>query len=60
MNLRRPRRSFTADYKSEVVALYRTTDKSVQEVAKEIDLTPSAVRGAGLPRQRSIAANGKA
>ena len=44
MNMKRPRRSFTAEYKAEVVALYRTTDKAVTEIAKELDLTPSAVQ----------------
>ena len=44
MNMKRPRRAFTAEYKSEVVALYRTTEKSADEIAKELDLTPSAVR----------------
>lgn len=44
MNSRRRRRAFTAEYKAEVVALYRTTDKGVEEIAKELDLTPSAVR----------------
>ena len=44
MNMKRPRRAFTAEYKSEVVGLYRTTDRSAQELAKELDLTPSAVR----------------
>lgn len=44
MNMRRERRTFTAEYKAEVVALYRTTEKSMHEIAKELDLTPSAVR----------------
>lgn len=44
MNMKRPRRSFTAEYKAEVVALYRTTDKTVTEIAKELDLTVSAVQ----------------
>lgn len=43
MSPRRPRRAFTAEYKAEVVALYRTTDKSFAEIAKELDLTESAV-----------------
>ena len=43
MNSNRQRRTFTAEYKAEVVALYRTTDKSVTELAKELDLTASAV-----------------
>jgi len=44
MNTKRPRRAFTAEYKAEVVALFRTTDKGVSEIAKELDLTPSAVQ----------------
>ena len=44
MNMKRPRRAFTAEYKAEVVALYRMTDKGVGQIAKELDLTPSAVQ----------------
>lgn len=44
MSPRRPKRQFTPEYKSEVVALYRTTDKSTEQIAKELDLTPSAVQ----------------
>ena len=44
MNMKRPRRTFTAEYKAEVVTLYRTTDKSVGEIAKELELTASAVQ----------------
>ena len=43
MSPRRPRRTFTEEYKAEVVAMFRTTDKSVAEIAKELDLTESAV-----------------
>lgn len=43
MSPRRPKRVFTPEYKSEVVAIYRTTEKSVVQLAKELDLTPSAV-----------------
>ena len=43
MNMKRPRRTFTAEYKAEVVTLYRTTEKSVTEIARELDLTASAV-----------------
>jgi len=43
MTGKRKRRTFTAEYKAEVVALYRTTDKSVAQIAKELDLTESAV-----------------
>jgi transposase len=44
MSPRRPKRTFTPEYKSEVVALYRTSDKSSDQIAKELDLTPSAVQ----------------
>jgi len=44
MTSRRPKRTFTREYRSEVVALYRTTDKNVSQIAKELDLTPSAVQ----------------
>jgi len=41
---RRRRRSYTKEYKAEVVRLYRTTDKSTAQIARELDLTPSAVQ----------------
>ena|SRR3989475_5444639 len=41
---RRKRRKFTAEYKAEVVRLVRTSGKSVGQVAKELDLTETAVR----------------
>ena len=44
MTGKQKRREFTAEYKAEVVALFRTTDKSVAQLAKELDLTPSAVQ----------------
>ena len=44
MNMKRPRRTFTAEYKAEVVTLYRTTEKTVSQLAKELELTPSAVQ----------------
>lgn len=44
MTGKRRRREFTAEYKAEVVTLFRTTDTSVAEIAKELDLTPSAVQ----------------
>jgi transposase len=43
VNMKRPRRTFTAEYKAEVVTLYRTTEKNVTEIARELDLTASAV-----------------
>jgi transposase len=40
----RPRRFFPPEYKAEVVELIRTTGKTVGQVAKELDLTETAVR----------------
>ena len=41
---KRPRRSFSDEYKAEVVALCRSSDKSIAEVATDLGLTISAVR----------------
>jgi transposase-like protein len=41
---RRKRRKFTAEYKAEVVKLINTSGKGVGEVARELDLTDTAVR----------------
>lgn len=41
---KRKRRAFSAEYKSEVVELIRKSGKSVGAVAKELDLTETAVR----------------
>ena len=41
---RRKRRAFTREYKAEVVELIRTSGKSIGAVAKELDLTETAVR----------------
>lgn len=41
---RRKRRSFTPEYKAEVVALQKKTGKSAGQLAKELDLTETAVR----------------
>jgi len=46
MNMKRSRRKFTAEYKDEVVTLYRTTEKTVSQLAKES--RPDAVGGAAL------------
>ncbi|WP_441247943.1 transposase [Kitasatospora sp. McL0602] len=40
----RPRRSFTPEFKAEIVALCRQGDRSVGQVAKDFDLTVTAVR----------------
>ncbi|MGW4651902.1 transposase [Kitasatospora sp. NPDC004289] len=40
----RPRRSFTPEFKAEIVELCRQGDRSVGQVAKDFDLTETAVR----------------
>ena len=40
----RARRTFTKEYKAEVVALVRLSGKSPGQVAKEMDLTETSVR----------------
>jgi transposase len=39
-----PRRFFPPEYKAEVVELIRSTGKTVGQVARELDLTETAVR----------------
>ena len=41
---KRKRRAFSAEYKAEVVELIRKSGKSVGVVARELDLTETAVR----------------
>ena len=53
----RVRRSFTPEFKAEVVALARSGDRSIGEICRDMDLVESAVRrwvarteaGAGKP-----------
>jgi transposase len=40
----RPRRFFPPEYKAEVVELIRSSGKTVGQVARELDLTETAVR----------------
>ena len=40
----RPRRSFTPEFKAEIVELCRRGDRSMRQVAKDFDLTETAVR----------------
>jgi transposase len=44
MQQRRSRRAFTAAYKAEVVELCRKGDRSIPQVARDLDLTETAVR----------------
>jgi transposase len=41
---KRPRRSFSDEYKAEVIELCRTSGKSISEVSQDLGLTVSAVR----------------
>jgi transposase-like protein len=41
---KRKRRSFSDEYKAEVVELCRTSGKSIGEISRELDLTETAVR----------------
>jgi transposase-like protein len=41
---RRERRKFSDEYKAEVVALARSSGKSVGEISRDLDLTDTAVR----------------
>ena len=41
---KRPRRSFTDEFKAEVVELCRRGDRSIGQVARDLDLTQTAVR----------------
>src|SRR5215211_8157901 len=41
--MQRPRRFFPPEYKGEVVELIRSTGKTVGQVARELDLTETAV-----------------
>jgi transposase len=40
----RRRRSFSDEYKAEVVALCRSGDRSIGQIARDLDLTETAVR----------------
>lgn len=44
MGTKRKRRNFTPEYKAEVVRLAQTSGKNANQIARELDLTPTAVR----------------
>jgi transposase len=54
---RRKRRQFTKEYKAKVVELVRTSGKNPGQVARELDLTETAVRAwvkqAGIDENRA-------
>lgn len=41
---KRERRSFTSEFKAEVVELCRAGDRSIGQIARDLDLTETAVR----------------
>jgi transposase-like protein len=41
---RRPRRSYTPEFRAEAVRLVKSSGKSIPQIAKELDLTESALR----------------
>ncbi|MFC0112310.1 helix-turn-helix domain-containing protein [Kibdelosporangium aridum] len=41
---RRPRRAFTSEFKAEIVELCQRGDRSLGQVARDFDLTETAVR----------------
>ena len=41
---RRARREFKPEFKNDIVRLVRTSGQSVTQIARDMDLTPSAVR----------------
>jgi len=41
----RPRRSFTSEFKAEIVEVCQRGDRSIAQVARDFDLTETAVRG---------------
>ena len=45
MGAKRKRRHFTPEYKAEVVRLARTSGKTAGQIARELDLTETALRG---------------
>ena len=54
----RPRRSFTPEFKAEIVELCRRGDRSIGQVAKDFDLTETNVR-TWSNKRRSTRANAR-
>lgn len=40
----RPRRSFSMEFKAETVELVRSSDKTISQICRDLDLTETAVR----------------
>ena len=54
---RRKRRELTDQYKAEIVELVRTSEKTVTQLAKDLDLTPSSITNWVRQSKASIGAN---
>jgi transposase len=54
----RPRRSFTAEFKAEIVELCQRGDRSIGQVARDFDLTETAVREWVRQAQRDAGTHG--
>ena len=54
---RRPRRSFTPEFKAEAVRLCKVGDRTIRQVAQDLDLTETALR-AWVARAETDAGNG--
>ena len=52
---KRPRRSFSDEYKAEVVELCRTSGRSISEVSHDLGLTVSACAGGSLRPTSTVA-----
>ena len=51
---RRKRRHYTPEFKAEVIALVETSDKTIAQIARDLDLTESMVRNwVGAARQKA-------
>ena len=40
-----PRREFTSEFKTEIVGLCQVGDRTIRQIARDFDLTETAVRG---------------
>jgi len=56
---KRKRRAFTPEFKAETVRLIRESGKSTGAVARELDLTETAVRDLGVRQAEVDAARGR-
>ena len=55
---RRARRTFSAEFKADAVKLCQSGDRSIAEVARDLDLTPTALRSWVRNAPKSTSKNG--